>query len=65
MEALSPEDGEDQADLLIQDLSTQGTDSIHDMRVVNTDNVSYQFKTPVKCLETNDREKKRKYLNTF
>ena len=34
------------------------------MRVVNTDTVLYQCKTPEKCLETADHEKKRKYLNT-
>ena len=33
------------------------------MRVVNTDAVSYQFKTPEKFLETAEREKKKKYLN--
>ena len=33
------------------------------MCVVNTEAVSYQSKTPEKCLETVDREKKKKYLN--
>ena len=45
------------------DLWTQGTDSIHDMRVVNTYAVSYQSKTPEKCLETTECKKKRNYLN--
>ena len=39
-------------------------DSIHDMRVVNNDAVSYQFQTPEKCLDTAEREKKKKYLHT-
>ena len=43
---------------------TQGTDSIHDMCVVNNDAVSHQYKTPEKCLETADHENKKKYLNT-
>ena len=40
-------------------------DSIHGMRVVNNDAVSYQYKTPENCLETVKQEKKRKYLNNF
>ena len=31
------------------------------MRVVNTDVVSYQYKTPEKCLETAERERDKKY----
>ena len=64
MEAPPTEEGEEKENLLIRGLWTQGTDSIHNMRVVNTDAVSYQYKTPEKCLETADHEKKRKYLNT-
>ena len=42
----------------------QGKYSIHDMCVVNTDAVSYQSKTPEKCLETAEQEnKKKKYLH--
>ena len=37
-------------------------DIIHDIRVVNTDAVSYQSKTPEKCLETSERKKKRNSL---
>ena len=40
-----------EGDLLIRYLYTQGTDSIHNMRVVNTDATSYQSKTPEKFLE--------------
>ena len=60
-----PGDSEQKGDLLIRDLWKNGTDSIHDMRVVNTDVVSYQYKTPEKFLETSECEKKKKYLNTF
>ena len=40
-EELPPEEGEEKGELLIWELWTQGTDSIHDMRFVNTDTVSY------------------------
>ena len=49
--------------LLIQGIWTQGTDSIHDMRVVNTNAVSHQYKTPKIYLETAEREKKKNYLH--
>ena len=64
-EAPPPEEEDEKGDLLIRYLWTQGTDSTHDMRVVNTDAVSYQSKIPENCLETANRENKRKYLNTF
>ena len=41
----------------------QGTDSIHNMRAVNKDATSCQAKTLEKCLETADKENKKKYLN--
>ena len=50
-------------DILIQYLGTQGTDSINGMRVVNNDAVSHQSKNPEKCLDTAEREKKKKYLD--
>ena len=50
MEATLPEKGEKKGDLLIRDLWTQGTDSIHNMCVVNTDAVSYQSTTPEKYI---------------
>ena len=34
------------------------------MRVVNTDATPYQYKSPEKCLETTDKAKKKKYLDT-
>ena len=42
----------------------QETDSIHNMRVLNTDTPSYLSQTPKKCLETAYKEKKRKYLDS-
>ena len=48
---------------MMKDIWIQGTDSIHDMLVVNTEAVSYQSKTPEKFLETSEKEKKRKYPN--
>ena len=43
---------------------TQGTDFIHSMRVLNTDAPSYLYKTSKKCLDTSEKEKKKKYLNS-
>ena len=40
-----------------------GTDSIYNMRVMNTDAVSYQSRTPKKCMETTERENNKKYLH--
>ena len=51
--------------LFIIYLWTQGTYSITDMRVVNTDSTLYQYKTPKKCLETYEKDKKKKYLDTW
>ena len=50
-------------DLLINYLWTKGTDSIHDIRVVNTDPTTYQYKSPDKCLETAETVKKNNYLD--
>ena len=60
---LSQEGGKEKGGILIQDLWTQGTDIIHDMRVMNTDAVYYQSKPPEKFLETAERQNKKKYLN--
>ena len=56
-----PEVTDQKGDLLIQDLWQQGTDSVHDMRVVNTDALSYMRKTPEKCLYEAERGKKKIY----
>ena len=53
-----PEAMEQKGDLLIRDLWANGTDSIHDMRVVNTDAKSYWERSPEKCLEEVERGKK-------
>ena len=55
--------GEGDGELLIQDLWTHGTEIIHDIRVVNTDAISYQSKTTKKCLETAGCKYKKKYLH--
>ena len=55
--------GELKVNLLIREFWTQGIDSIHDMRVMNTDAPYHQSKTPKKCLKTSDKEKTNKYLN--
>ena len=62
-EAPSPEKGNGKGYILIRDLWTQGKDSIHDMRVVNTDAISYQSKTPENFLETVNRKNKKKYFH--
>ena len=57
-EAPPPEEGEEKGELLIRDLWTQGTGSIHNMRVVNTGVVSYQSKTLENFLETPERKRR-------
>ena len=42
---------EQKGELLIRDLWHNGTDSVHDMRVVNTDAKSHLAKTMEKCLQ--------------
>ena len=42
---------EQKGDLLIRELWKNGTDSIHNMRVVNTDSKSHSAKTPGKGLQ--------------
>ena len=44
---------------MICDLWQNRTDSIHDMPVVYTDAKYYLAKTPEKCLQEADREKKK------
>ena len=58
----APEVTEQKGDLLIQDLWQQGTDSVHDMLVVNTDTLSYVCKSLEKCLHEAKRGKKKMYL---
>ena len=42
----APEVTEHKGDLLIRDLWQQGTNSVHNMQVVNTDTLTYQSKAP-------------------
>ena len=58
----APEDIDQKGDLLIRDLWKYGTDSVHDMRVVNTDALSYLKKAPEKCLHEAEKGKKKMYL---
>ena len=58
----APEVTEQKGDLLIQDLWQQGKDSVHEMRVVNTDTLSYVRKSPEKCFHNAERGKKKMYL---
>ena len=60
-----PEVTEQKGDHIIRDLWQQGTDSVHDMRVVNTDALSYVRKSPEKCLHEAERGKKKMYLEAF
>ena len=56
---------EQKGDLLIRDLWANGTDSVHDMHVVNTDAKSYWERSPEGCLEEAERGKKKMYLEAF
>ena len=58
----APEVTEQKGGLLIQDLWQQGTDSVHDMRVVNTDALSYVSQSPDKCHQEDERGEKKMYL---
>ena len=58
----APEVTEQKSDLLIRDLWQQGTDSVHDMRVVNTDALLYVHRSPEKCVQEAERGKKEMYL---
>jgi hypothetical protein len=53
---------EDRGDLLIRSFWDRATDLIIDVRVTDTDAKSYKSRTPAKVLESQEREKKKKYL---
>ena len=55
---------EQKGDLLIPDLWQNGMDSVHNIRVVNTDAKSHIAKAPEKCLQEGKRGKKRMDLVT-
>ena len=56
---------EQKGDLLICDFWQNGTGSVHDMRVMNTYAKSHLAKTPEKCLQEAEREKKKTHLDTY
>ena len=58
----APEVTEHKGDLLILDLWQQGTDRVHNMRVVNTDTPTYQKKETDKCLHEAERGNKNMYM---
>ena len=53
---------EQKGNLLICDLWENGTDSVNDMLVLNTEAKSHSLKTLEKCLQEADRAKKKIYL---
>ena len=55
---------EQKGDLLIRNLYQIGTDSIHNICVMNNDVLSYQNKLLEKCFQTAERGKKYKYLDS-
>ena len=57
-----PEVTEQKGDLLIRDLWQQGTDSVNDMRVVNTDTLTHTTKDLEKSPHEAERGEKRIYL---
>ena len=58
----APEVTENKGDLLIWDLWQQGTNSVHNMSVVNTDALTYQLKAPEKCLHQAEKGNENMYL---
>ena len=58
----APEVTEQKGGFLIQDLCQQGTNSVHNMCVVNTDAPTHQEKDPEKCLHEAKRCKEKMYL---
>ena len=61
----APEVTDQKGDRLIRELWQQGTESVHDMRVVNTDALSYLKEAPEKCLQEAEKGKKKMYLEAF
>ena len=53
---------EDRGDLLIRSFWDRATDLIVDVRITDTDAKSYKSRSPAKILESQEREKKKKYL---
>ena len=57
------ENSEQNGDLLIRDLWKRGTESIHDMHVVNTGALSHRKKLPEKYLQMSERDKNNNYMD--
>ena len=55
---------EHKGDLQIRDLWQQGTNSVHNMQVVNTDAQSHRNTDPERCLQEAERGKKWVYLES-
>ena len=55
---------EQKGDSLIHDVWKNGTDSSHDIHVVNTDNKSHSTKTPENFIQEAERMKNKMYLET-
>jgi hypothetical protein len=64
VQRLSRSTGEERGDLLIRGFRARGTDLIVDVRVTDTDAKSYRSRDPHKVLATQEREKKKKYLQS-
>ena len=54
---------EDRGDILVRGLWAKQQDGIIDVRVTHTDAPSYRDREPDKVLQSQEREKKKKYLN--
>ena len=57
-----PEVREQKGDLLIRDLCQNGTDSVHDIHVVNTDSMLHRTNEPERCLQEAEMGEERMYL---
>jgi hypothetical protein len=57
-----PASEDDRGDILLRGFWARGTDCIVDVRVTNTDAKSYRHRDPSKVIATQEKEKKRKYL---
>ncbi len=62
VQRLSRSSDEERGDLLIRGFWARGTDVIVDVQVTDTDSKSYRSRDPHKVLATQEREKKKKYL---
>ena len=58
-------DTSDRGDVLCRGLWSNGQDAILDIRVTDTDQPSYATRDPEKVLQSQEKEKKRRYLQPF